>query len=337
MIELLKRIYGLEPVDIQRAGEGAGSETWFVTCADGRYVVKFPAAGEMDHPENEPELCRFLENAGIPACRFVPNLQGELLSVGDDGRVFHVQCYIDGRVYELNTAPGWLMTQSAQLLGRIHTALDGYSGLPTGIGEGFFRYMTPQRALESYHSSLKHARELDDRQSVEELKYRIGLMERFPGMSFVLDRLTCRPTHGDYFISQLICGGESIKAVIDWTAACVHPAVWEIARSFVYAAPSCAGGAIDEEEFAAYVGEYLRFAPLGDYDLECIVSLFYYQIAVCDYYGQYYGSQAHNRHIFLHQARFSTALLRWLEHNWQPLTRRIVGQYSSASERNELS
>ena len=44
-----------------------------------------------------------------------------------------------------------------------------------------------------------------------------------------------------------------------------------------------------------------------------VLSLFFYQIAVCDYYGQYYASTAANRHIYLHQAIFSTKLLRWLE------------------------
>ena len=83
--------------------------------------------------------------------------------------------------------------------------------------------------------------------------------------------------------------------------------------SYVYAAPSCKNGEINMDEFASYVSEYQRFAALNEYDLQCMMPLFYYQIAVCDYYGQYYASTAANRHIYLHQAIFSTKLLRWLE------------------------
>lgn len=67
------------------------------------------------------------------------------------------------------------------------------------------------------------------------------------------------------------------------------------------------------DEFASYVSEYRKFAALNEYDLQCMIPLFYYQIAVCDYYGQYYASTAGNRHIYLHQAIFSTKLLQWLE------------------------
>jgi hypothetical protein len=47
--------------------------------------------------------------------------------------------------------------------------------------------------------------------------------------------------------------------------------------------------------------------------------VYYYQIAVCDYYNQYYCSNADNRDIFLHQARFSTKIMKWLSNNMQRL------------------
>lgn len=313
MKDLLKERYGLELLHMEKTDVGAGSDTYFVTCGEGKYVVKYPAASDINHPEREPEVCDYLLGQGIPACRFLRNRQGEFLSADETGRQFHVQKFIEGTNYDLNSAPDWLLKESARMLGKIHTALKEYTGLPEGIGRNFFRYMTPERALESYRRSLAIARERGDAAVCGDLEYRIALMERFPKYEFDLNRLTCRPTHGDYFISQIICGDREIRAVIDWTTACVHPVIWEIVRSYVYAAPECKAGVIHMEEFRRYVSEYRRFAELNDYDLQCMLRLFYYQIAVCDYYGQYYGSNADNRHIYLHQAVFSTKLLRWLE------------------------
>ena len=68
-------------------------------------------------------------------------------------------------------------------------------------------------------------------------------------------------------------------------------------------------GCLQEEN----VSEYRKFLALNEYDLQCVIPLFYYQITVCGYYGQYYASTAGNCHIFLYQAMFSTKLLRWLE------------------------
>ncbi len=326
MKKRLKEKYGLDLLSIEKSSVGAGSDTFFATCTNGKYVVKYPASSEINHPEQEPELCDYLNAHGIPACQFLRNKDGNFLTEDETGRQFHVQRFIEGKVYDLNTAPDWLLTESARLLGRIHAALQSYLGLPVGIGVDFFRYMTPERALQSYKKSLAIARSRGDSEIIADLQYRIGLMQRFPDYKFNLAELTCCATHGDYFISQIICGGEKINAVIDWTTACVHPVVWEIVRSYVNAAPSCKEGQIDMDEFLRYVAEYRKLAALNDYDRLWMVRLFYYQIAVCDYYGQYYASTADNRHIYLHQAVFSTKLLRWLEDHVETLTARLLTQ-----------
>ena len=324
MKKLLKSHYGLELLSMEKSSVGAGSDTFFVACSDGKYVVKYPASSEINHPEAEPELCEYLLEQGIPVCQFLRNKAGGFLTADEKGRQFHIQRFIEGRVYDLNTVPGWLLTESAQMLGKIHAALREYSGLPTGIGADFFKYMTPERALLSYKKSLVIAESRGETEIAADLRYRINLMQRFPAYKFDLNELTCCATHGDYFISQIICGEDKINAVIDWTTACVHPVVWEIVRSYVYASPSCKEGQIDMDEFLCYVAEYRKLATLNECDLLCMVRLFYYQIAVCDYYGQYYTSTADNRHIYLHQAVFSTKLLRWLDRNVETLTARLL-------------
>ena len=326
MKKLLKSHYGLELLSMEKSDLGAGSDTFFVACSDGKYVAKYPASSEINHPEAEPELCEYLLAHGIPVCQFLRNKEGHFLTTDESGRLFHVQRFIEGKMYDLNTAPDWLLTESARMLGKIHAALRDYQELPVGIGADFFKYMTPNRASESYKKSLNIAESRNDTEIITDLRYRIDLMQRFPAYEFDLDRLTCCATHGDYFISQIICGENGINAVIDWTTACVHPVVWEVVRSYVYAAPSCKEGQIDMDAFLRYVAEYRKFAPLNEYDLLCMARLFYYQIAVCDYYGQYYASTADNRQIYLHQAVFSTKLLRWFESHVETLTEKLLTQ-----------
>ena len=315
MKALLKMHYNLDVVSVKKSSVGAGSDTYFVNCDNGKYVVKFPSVSEINNPEAEPELCEFLLQNGINVCRFIKNNDGECITADENGRIFHVQEFIDGVLYDWNTAPEWLLQHSAETLGKIHTALENYNGLPVGIGADFFKYMTPENALRSYENSLEIARRNVDTEIEQDLLYRIELMKRFPKYSFDLSKLTCSATHGDYFISQLICCENRINAVIDWTTACVHPVVWEIMRSYVYAAPECADGEIDTSKLGKYFRSYCRFAKLTDYDLQNAVKLFYYQIAVCDYYNQYYTSNADNRAIYLRQAMFSTKLMRWFEEN----------------------
>ena len=310
---LLREQYGLSLRHARRAAEGAGSGTWFLRCGEGEYVMKFPAASGINHPEEEPRLCAFLRAQGIPACDFLKNRAGGCLSRDAAGRVFTVQRRLPRLTPEWNSASEALLMESAELLGKIHCVLRAYPALPEGIGAGFFAGMTPQRALASYRCSLAVAVRLGDTESAEELRWRIDRMERFPAWMFDLSRLTLRNTHGDYFISQFLCRDGRLTAVIDWTAACVHPVVWELMRSFVYSAPCCADGRIDRPLLARYVRAYCRYGTLNDYDLENLYRLYFYQIAVCDYYGQYYTSGAANRAIYLRQARHAARLLKSMD------------------------
>lgn len=308
--QLIESQYGLHLRAMRKSAVGAGSDTWFLDCREGAFVLKFPAASAINHPEAEPALCAFLRERGIPACDFLKNIQGGYLSRAADGRMFTVQRRLPGITPAWHTASEALLLESARLLGQIHCALQYYPPLPEGIGAQFFEHMTPQRAAESYRRSLTTAVERGDEQTARELRWRIGLMQRLPAPCFDLTRLTLRNTHGDYFISQFLCENGHLSAVIDWTAACVHPVIWEVMRSFTYAAPACREGVIDRALLARYVEAYCRYGALNDYDLQNLEALYAYQIAVCDYYGQYDASGADNRSIYLAQARLATRLLQ---------------------------
>ncbi len=312
IIDLVKKYYGIIVETVEKSPMGVGADTYFITSGDEKFVLKFPFENAMNHPQNEPELCAYLSKKGLPVSEFLRNYSGNFISADPEGRIFHLQKFVNGQVYGVNQAPQWLLIQSAQVLGKIHTALFDYKGLPEGIGKGFFNYRTRAIALDAYKLTLDH-----NQQEGEEIKndllYRIDLMSRFPDYQIDLSRLTCQNTHGDYLISQLICEDQTINAVIDWTTACVHPLVWEIMRSYVFGSPNCSHAEIDIDEFINYVGAYLEYAPLNQTDIKMMPYVFYYQIAVSNYYQQYFQADEEHKMNFYHQTKFSTDLMRWFE------------------------
>lgn len=307
---LLQKQYGLHLKDMQKSKVGAGSDTWFLDCNEGKFVLKFPSKSKINHPELEPELCAFLRKNGIPACDFLKNTSGNFVCETDEGKPFTMQRLLHGNTPQWNTASQELLIESAQMLGRIHQVLQNYPPLPEGIGAGFFTYMTPERAQASYENSLSVAKKLGSRQNMAELQWRIDFIKHFPQWQFDLNKLTLRNTHGDYYISQFLCDNRHLTAIIDWTTACIHPVIWEIMRSFVYGAPCCAAGKIDRALLDRYLDAYCRYGTLNTYDIQNLYKLYLHQIAVCDYYGQYYSTNAHNREIYLKQAHLATRLLK---------------------------
>ncbi len=313
MEPLLFKQYGLHLIGCEKSKVGAGSDTWFLNCREGKFVLKFPATSEINHPELEPQLCAFLRKNGVPACDFLKNAEGNFVSNTDDGACFTLQRLLPGITPAWNTATDDLLMESAQMLGKIHSVLREYPPLPTGIGADFFTYMTPEQALHSYEHSLEIAMEHGVQQEIRDLQWRVDFIKNFPDWQFDLEKLTLRNTHGDYFISQFLCENGHLTSVIDWTTACIHPVIWEIMRSFVYGAPCCANGIIDKQLLHRYLDAYCRYGTLNDYDIQNLYKLYFYQIAVCDYYGQYYASDAHNREIYLQQAHLATTLLKNME------------------------
>lgn len=316
-------LYGLKLDDVRRSKYGVGSSTYFVTCAEARYVVKYISENEMNNPEIEIALCEYLLKQNISVCRFVKNKQGQVLSVDENGRIFNIQHFISGLTYKYNEAPDWLMEEAAVMLGKIHKCLENYNPLPSGIGADFFKYRTPQGTLASYEGMLKNLEQIEPTH-LENIQSNMELMKHFPKYEFDLSKLTCRNTHGDYTISQLLCGEDKINAVIDWTSACVHPVIWEIMRSYVYASPLCRSGEIDIEDFLNYIKAYMRYGTLNSYDLENMGKLFYYTIAVSNFYGQYYTSITRNREMYLQQAVLSAKLMKWFDKNIEHLTTELI-------------
>lgn len=90
---LIRKQYGLHLLREEKALAGAGSDTWFLTCQEGKYVLKFHSESSINHPETEPELCAFLRESRIPACDFLKNTDGRFLSEAENKAQFMIPFY----------------------------------------------------------------------------------------------------------------------------------------------------------------------------------------------------------------------------------------------------
>ena len=301
--------YGLDVHKLTRMTTGVGGDTFRVDAAQGQFVFKIIKADAINHPELEASLCSTLQQKGIPVSEFVPDKHGLLVHPWDDGRLCHLQRFVDGANFAMNTAPDWFMAESPLLLARIHRALADIPPLPEGIGAGFFAHMTSERAIASYKKSIELASQRGEKDIIPALQLRIKAAEKVAGWRIDPAKLTCCNTHGDYTVNQILCRDGSIRAVIDWTSACVHPAVWELTRSYFYAAPECADGSFSERRLADYAAAYQTISPLNTYDRTHMLDVYLYQLAVCDYYSQYLHAADHERTEFRQQADFGTRVL----------------------------
>lgn len=319
----LYKLYGIEIETMELSDNGAGGLTYFVNAGDKRYVVKYPSDNEMNHSDVEIRVCEMLLKKGIPACRFVPNKQGKKLSTDENGRRFTVQEFYDGITYSYHEAPVKLQTKSAVYLAKIHVAMKDMEDIPVGIGEEFFKYRKPEYMKEAYAETLQQAIENRDSDIAAHIRSNMRIIETMPAYEFDIRRFSYGNTHGDYMISQLIWKDEKINGIIDWTCTCKHPYIWEIVRSYVFMAPEIKQGEIDMDSLVSYISAYLECGSLNSYDIENAGNLFFYFLAVCNFYGQYYDSISKNRYIYLQQANMASELLVWFENHIDELNEKL--------------
>lgn len=319
----LYKLYDIEIETMEPAENGAGGLTYFVTADDKKYVVKYPSDNEMNHPDVEIKVCEMLLKKGIPACKFIPNKQGKMLSTDENGRRFTVQDFYEGMTYSYNEAPHCMQKESAVLLAKIHETMKNMESLPVGIGVDFFKHRKSEYMKDSYAFTLQQAVNNGDTDIAYAIRSNVQIIETMPTYEFDINKFSCGNTHGDYMISQLIWTDSNVKGVIDWTCACQHPYIWEIVRSYVFMAPEVKQGEIDIEALINYIADYMKVGSLNTYDIENAGNLFYYFLSVCNFYSQYYDSISKNRYIYLEQANMSSKLLIWFEKHLDELNERL--------------
>jgi Ser/Thr protein kinase RdoA (MazF antagonist) len=110
-----------------------------------------------------------LKEKAIPTTEFYKTLNGEYLWEYKK-HVFHLQPYIDGKTYKMNTAPEWLMDNSAIFLGKIHKALMEYPKLEVEFGEKFLNECDVSNFEKSYENMIEESRNIKDEKVKMEMR-----------------------------------------------------------------------------------------------------------------------------------------------------------------------
>ncbi|WP_438433693.1 phosphotransferase [Gorillibacterium sp. sgz500922] len=311
---------------VSRISSGIGSISYFIRSSTGEFVLKDHELNGMNHPENEAMILDALREAGIPVSKIRPTKQGSpVLKLGS--KVYHLQEYVQGTLYGRNAAPPWLLDSSAGMLGQIHAAMSTLDPLPTGMSQGFFDYMTPERAASGYEETLELALRKGDKEIAEAIRAKQTMLKAFSGFSFDVGQMTCINTHGDYKLQQIICGKDRIHAVIDFTAACVHPICWEVIRAYLSADPACSDGELNIGHFKRFVSRFLEYGYLNAYDLKIMPYMYYYQNLVSDYYKQYYTTDHLNKESLLEDALLSVKQCFWFKENITKLEDQLIAGF----------
>jgi hypothetical protein len=93
---------------IFRMSNGYGSKAYYVLSAQGEYIFKEIEQNTMNHPENEAGIIEELKKNDLPVAEIYFTKSGASI-LETENRVFHLQKYVEGKIYMHNAAPEWLL------------------------------------------------------------------------------------------------------------------------------------------------------------------------------------------------------------------------------------
>lgn len=318
---LIKDRYDIKNIqDIIRIDDSSANCYHIISNSKQYFFKEIQSSYSLEKVQNECKINDFLRERNIPTTEFYKTLNGEYIWEYKN-HVFHLQPYIDGKAYKMNTAPEWLINDSATFLGKIQSALRDYPMLEDGFGEKFFSEWDVKSSIEYYKIMIEKSKNIEDERIklkiIEDLKFKLSILPKIERFNFEYNKFTVSNSHGDYSILQILCDTKKINKIIDFTSACSLPICWEIIRSYTYADPKCINGnEIDIKNLKLYIKSYLKFNSLRAYDLKMMPYLYYYHLARSKFgYREYILEPANNKKQLLEFAFWRTNMCRWLDKN----------------------
>ena len=328
LISFVNTRYGLEIVSVKRLPLGSAN-CFCLSDGTKRYFCKeFQSGIAPDDVTAEASLIAALAARGIPVAQFLPTVDGAWVTVYCDHAVC-LQEYVEGMTYGYDDFPPHLMLTLARTLGQLHTAMQDME-LPTHRDANWAASYRGVESAAQYDALLTAAERMREdaksAQIVSELQYKKELAYRCEDYARFYEGITYCPTHGDFQGCQTVWEGDRLRAIIDFSSAKRLPAVWEVMRSYVQSSSySRATARIDLDGMRAYVGEYLRHAPLTERDLRAMPYVYLFQLAKSKFgYPQYLQSDSPDRVGLLQFAHWRTQMCREVESHAEEIAEAMV-------------
>jgi Ser/Thr protein kinase RdoA (MazF antagonist) len=312
IVGLINRSYGLNILEIGVLMEHYASKVFLLETATSKYALK--QMKEDRGLEDENKLNKHLSDKGIKIPKIYLTVTGEHI-VYNDGFMYILYEFIDGKTRRFHTVPDWLLIKQAQTLGEIQNALKDYKRLPLIFGKGFHTKEKCLKREQRINNEIESAEKRNDVTLTAALYERLRHIRKISEVEIDCNKLTYVNSHGDFYLSQIIeRDGELV--VIDWVHPRYLPACNEIMMSYMYAAPECRDGTITAANFAPYLREYMKYTALNRYDLEIMPYFTYFYCIFCSFTPPYDALPGDYNEI----ARITDKTANWLCENADKLS-----------------
>lgn len=293
---------------IDRATSGTMNETFIVTTADRRVVLRRHRRSHLAQIEYEHAVIAHASASGIPTPAALITLGGERI-VEHDGAFYSLFAFACGDQVTRDQLTLANARSMGDLLGRLHLALADFPGTTEPVGERRNSVAETVASLERLLRLVEATPDPDehDRWAAEHLRTKLQWLAANPApvrQSVPADAV--QQVHGDYQETNLFFAGDTVVDVIDWDKSEARWPLDEIIRTLDLSL------GLQPELCASMITGYRSTHDLSLDDLDVAANNYSYD----DLHGQWLFDQIYVHHddrlrIFLEPGPFTPFTTRW--------------------------
>jgi len=198
LIRLIHQHFNIEIINIKiitSHSQYNDSKVYLIESVTKKYALKEMAPDNK--LEDEGSLISFLLSKEVKVPKIYHTTAGHH-TFTNNGLQYILYEFIEGTTFDLNTAPQWLLTKSAQTLGRIHNALTDYKQMLIEIGLEIFSEEELASETQFITDKIKKSIEENDIQLTAALNERLKHIKKISKVKFDCAKFTYVNTHGDF-------------------------------------------------------------------------------------------------------------------------------------------
>lgn len=291
--EDIERKYGIKVQKLEELKLGSAQCYKIETKSNFYFAKIYQKKHKFDQITREIQICEYLNDNNMNVSVYVKNLQGKYINIQEYG-IFTIQKYINGITYEKYTVPENVLYQSAEILANMHKLLEQFSGFNIDFSPEWIRKIADgSENAKKIEKIIKKAENMPDHSLkdviIEDCMWKIKRLPSVSRLQNEFNSLTRKNSHGDYNTYQWICEKGKIKAIVDFGSCSNLPIIWEMIRSYTYAAPECSKiTEINIEYYCRYLSHYMKNNTLSCNDLQRGFAFYYYTLMPSTFgYKQY--------------------------------------------------
>ena len=299
---------------------GGRSSLYRINTNAGAFVLKIYQDGiSLEAITDEIKVCEYLLGRGFNTSCFVKTVDNQYI-ICYNKKFCALQHFCFGKVYKNHSAPAWLFSKSALILGQLHTLLRDFSLPKQRFDENWPSERDIACAINKHSDIISLAKEDSSDFSsaiISDMNFKLSFLH--PIWDIDCSSLSYTVSHGDYCLQQMLVKSPHEITIIDFSSCDCLPVIWELLRSFSFIDRSCADCHINLDSLKEYINYYEATSciHLSAYDKSMLFRFYATQLllSVGGYQEFFSLSDQRKKEEFLKFGFWRTKLMRYLIDN----------------------